>query len=94
MADTLPNVVILENVWTDIYAATGISPGIQIKVQNLGTSVIRLNAGVATPVFPNPDAFVIVERGVQAINDTGDGGAWALSEDIEGLVSVRIAAVT
>ncbi len=92
MADTLPSVDLPSNEWVDLYAATGITPGLQIKVQNTGTADVYLNAGASQP--PDFEAFVLVLRGIQAINDTGDAGAWAAAVNRDGRVSVRIAAVT
>jgi hypothetical protein len=89
-ADTLDNVALPGDVWVDLYDATGISVGTKIKVQNLGVADVQLNAGASTPEFP-PVAFVNILRGVQAENDDGDLGAWALSRSDNGFVSVRVA---
>ena len=91
MADTLSNVALPNNTWVDLYDATGITVGTRILVQNLGSDVIRLTTQAATPLITH-DAFqeLHFSTNIGMVNDTGDLGAWAFSENVEGLVNVRV----
>ena len=90
MADTLPNIAISENVWVDLYAQSGIATGTQIIVQNVGARDIYLSTKATQPDI-NADGYYVVERSQEAINDSGDSGAWAYCSNADGLVNVRIA---
>lgn len=91
MADTLPNVPLVAGVWTDLYAATSIAVGTSILIQNIGSSAIYIHAGPDVPVAPiGPDGFKKLPPNIEAANETGDTGAWALSVAINGLVNVAL----
>lgn len=89
MADTLGNVTLIANVWTDLYAETGITVGSQIVVQNIGSCDICLTTKAVQPT--DEKATQIVERGGYAINHFGDSGAWAFCQSSSGLLNVRLA---
>lgn len=84
--DTLQNVVLEKGVWTDLYSATGLTVGVQIIVQNLTTSHVRLHTSAAQPT--GDYGFKTVPPYEEAINETGDSGAWAFSTT-GGAVHVR-----
>ena len=86
MADTLPNVTLVAGVWTDLYAATGITVGNQILIQNLGNNPIYLHANAVAPV-PS-DGFKSLPPTREAVNSTGDAGAWALSNVVDTILNV------
>ena len=88
MADTLPDVPLPKNTWVDLYAATGILVGTQIVVTNKGSSRIILQSKATTPTDLNGPTLAVDE---DRINEVGDSGAWAYSENIEGKVNVRAA---
>ena len=85
--DTLANIVLPANTWVDIYAASGVTVGVQINVENLGSQVVYLNAGAAQPT--DQAAFRAVRPGSEKLNDTGDAGAWAFSPVESGLINVK-----
>lgn len=87
MADTLQNIVIPEQVWIDVYAASGITLGKQILVQNIGVCDIYLASQATQPT--DYDAHQIIQRSQFAINDFGDTGAWAYCRG-GGLINVRL----
>lgn len=89
MADTLPNTSLPANTWVDLYADTGITVGVKILLQNLGTTGVRLASSAASPAG---DGFKRVTSGQEAFNETGDSGAWAYSPVIDGLLNVGEAA--
>ena len=92
MADTLPNVPLAAGVWTDLYAATGITVGTSILIQNLGSNPIYIHAGPDVPVAPiGPDGFKKLPPGREAVNESGDTGAWALSIAVDSIVNVAVA---
>lgn len=49
MANTLPLVVLKAGVWVDLYAATGLTVGAKISVQNVTPSDIRLCSKATAP---------------------------------------------
>ncbi|OED34063.1 hypothetical protein AB832_08145 [Flavobacteriaceae bacterium (ex Bugula neritina AB1)] len=87
MADTLANVKISSTVWVDLYAATGITSGNRIRVQNLGGNGILLHSGENAPtgtsgyniIFPSNDFFV---------NDASSNGEWAKAISAEGTLNI------
>lgn len=89
MADTLENVKIEKKTWVNLYAATGISVGTQITVQNLGgpgTGMLHLNEGVAAPIV---DAHVALQPYEEATNGAAASGAWAWMPS-GGKINVRV----
>lgn len=87
MADTLPNIGIPAKQWIDLYAASGITVGTQINVKNLGTGQILLVAQLTEPNIPSA-GYRSFNPYEEAVNDTGDDGAWAFSV-IGTLVNVK-----
>ena len=90
MADTLENITLEPNTWTDLYAATGIDVGTAIKVQNLGVADVYLTVSASTPSL-DLDRYNVVQRenGIFLRNDTGSSGAWAYCNSI-GKINVSI----
>lgn len=87
MADTLPNVELTPNTWTDIYDKATIPVGTQILIQNLGSSDIKLTTQATQPT--DDDAFQICEARKFAVNEVGSTGEWAYSR-AGGLINVRL----
>lgn len=79
MATSLPSVPLPRNTWVDLYAATGITVGSQIIIQNIGSSEAYLSESVASPA-PTVGRNIISPRLYLTSADT-PVGAWALSED-------------
>ncbi len=69
------NVDLPRNTPVDLYAATGITVGVQLRVSNLTTGDVRLSTSEAGLV----DNHVPITGYEQAVNSVGDAGAWALS---------------
>jgi hypothetical protein len=88
MADTLPDVALPANEWVDLYAATGITVGTQINVQNVGASDFRIATSAAAPVSERGE--IIEPRKFPWQNSAGESGAWALSK-FGGLATVAVA---
>ena len=73
----MSNVKLPARTWVDLYAATGITVGVQIKTINITPNDVRL-ADTATEPTPNDDHIpLLFGRGVFE-NDIGDAGAWAM----------------
>ncbi len=71
----MSNVKLAKGVAVDLYLATGITVGNQIKVSNQTTGDVRLStseAGLLNDHIP-------IGPYTQALNDAGDPGAWAMS---------------
>lgn len=77
MPDTLANVVLTENVWVDLYAASGLAVGTKLRVQNIGGSNIKLHTSAAAPT--SGAGYVIIQPMENYMNYAEDSGAWALS---------------
>ena len=88
MSDTIKNISIPIDQWVDLYAASGITVGTRIKVQNIAVNTVLLYSGAVAPA--SLDYYAIIERGVQAVNDIGDSGAWAYAKGNNGLVNVKV----
>ena len=86
MSLTIPNVKLVADTWTDIYAATSITVGKKILLQNLGGSNVRLATKATTPV--SGTGFKRVESGQQATNESGSTGEWVLSPIVGGEINV------
>lgn len=82
----MSNVVLPKQTAVDLYVATGITVGVQIKVSNLTTGDVRLSISEAGLV----NDHVPLGPYAQAINDTGDAGAWALSTGGGGVNVVEV----
>lgn len=85
----MANVILPAETYVDLYAATGIAVGVQIKVVNLSPNTVQLFSTAATPV-PSDDVFPLPFRGIATENDAGDPGAWARSIS-SGAVDVKTA---
>lgn len=86
MSDTLPNVPLVAGVWTDLYAATGITVGVQLLIQNLGSNTVYLHSDAVEPIAA--DGFKILPPTIEAVNKAGDAGAWALSNIVDTIINV------
>lgn len=78
MAASLPSVPIPPNTWVDLYDATGITLGVQIIVQNIGTSEVKLTESVAEPVSDDVGGNPLQTREFFT-NDPRNVGAWAFA---------------
>lgn len=88
MADTLDNVNLSTDTWVDLYAATGISVGEPICVENVGASDVLLVVSATEP-DETPDGYNVLKRdGDPLCNSKGDAGAWAISKNSDGRVNV------
>ena len=88
MADTLQNLVIVPQVWLDVYSESGLAIGTQIIVQNVGVCDVYLVAAASEP--QGLAAHQIIQRGQEAINEYGDSGAWAFCL-AGGAINLRVA---
>lgn len=94
MPDTLQNIKLPANVWVDLYAATGITVGIQIAVKNLSVVGVKLNVQATTPTQTDAQsdengAFSPLGSYQESVNDSGDSGAWAYAHS-DGLINVKV----
>lgn len=71
----MPNVTLVKNTPTNLYSESGIAPGTQIRVSNIGTGDVRLS----TTEQGTSDDYIVLNTRDQAQNDSGDTGAWAFS---------------
>jgi hypothetical protein len=76
MSDTLPNVKLPAKTPVELYAATGITAGVQICVQNNSTSDVRVYSGTDEPTM-GVDGSILLRPGITGKNETGDTGLWA-----------------
>ena len=86
MADTLDNVILEKDVWVDIYAATGISQGAKIFIQNVGARGVHLYAGEAIPT--GTSGFNILSPLLSFVNDPVNSGAWVKAPYADSVINV------
>lgn len=89
MADNLQNVIVPQNVWTDLYSLTGLAVGTQLVIENSGDIDVYLAVQAAKP-DPDHNSYNIVKRppSVSVQNTPGDSGAWAFCQGGEGKLSI------
>lgn len=84
------NLVLVKGVATDLYAATGIAVGTQIRVQNQSEQLLTLadsSAGLARDATGD---CLTVRPFESATNAASATGAWAKAETGNCLVNVRV----
>ena len=94
MADTIQNIKLTANTWVDLYAASLITVGVQIVVQNLTTIPAKLHTSASSPSATDAKSddtgsFSPLHSYSSSVNESGDSGAWAYS-DSDGLVNVKV----
>ena len=80
------NVTLPQRIAVDLYIATGITVGAQLKVTNLTTGAVRLSISEQGLI----DDHIPLNAYVQAKNDAGDAGAWAMSTGGGGINVVQV----
>jgi len=78
MAKDLASVEIPANGFVDLYAATGITVGVQLTVQNISNQEALLYEDDAQP--SETDGHNVIGPGEDRLNGVGDIGAWAFSK--------------
>ena len=77
MATSLPSVILPRNVFVDLYAATGITVGTKLLIQNIGSSKARL---YESNVMPLPTiGYNIIEKDKFLGSASAPVGVWAMS---------------
>ena len=78
MADTLPNVALPGGAWVDLYAATGITVGDAIFVENHSHhQIVRVCISVGEP---DGSAFQEIGPQEEKVTGSGNSGVWAWSQ--------------
>lgn len=75
----MPEVILPARTWVDVYAASGISAGTAIRVQNKGDMPVYLVESAAEPTQtqPIPEGWALKEYSAADVG-TGSPGVWAL----------------
>jgi hypothetical protein len=94
MADTTQNIKLTANTWVDLYAASSITVGVQIAVENLSSIPVKLHTSATSPSATDATSdatgsFSSLQGFNSSVNAPNDSGAWAYSHS-DGLVNVRI----
>lgn len=87
------NLVLVKGVATNLYAATGIAVGAQIRVQNQSEQLVTLadsSAGLARDATGD---CLTVRQFESATNVASAAGAWAKAETGDCLINVRAVVV-
>ena len=80
MADTRPNIVVPKKTVVDLYAAAGITTGVQIVVKMIGRGHAKLYSGATLTGEPtNAEGFYPIYERESRSNDAGDAGAFIWS---------------
>jgi len=75
MATSLPQVVLPSKIWVDLYAATGITLGTQLIIQNTGGNEARLVESLAQPELTS--GFNLVSENNFMTSASAPVGVWA-----------------
>ena len=87
MADTLPNITLNRNTWTNLYTESGITVGTRLQIQNVGQARVLLHTGATAP--SGTDGFnVLPVNSDPYANQDMSAGEWARSVDAPGSVNV------
>ena len=78
MSDTLPDVVLPAKTPVDLYAATGITVGTKVSVQNITSSDVRVYVGATAPTQGVSGGALLIPS-QSGENTQGDSGLWAWS---------------
>lgn len=78
MADTSPDVILPPRTPVNLYAATGITVGTKVSVQNVTSNDVRIHVGPVQPTMGVSGASLL-RPGEAGENETGDSGLWAWS---------------
>lgn len=78
MAQSLPPVNLPVETWVDIYAATGITVGTKLIVQNTGSSAVSLVESASAPLVGTGSNELLPR--VFFTNVNGNIGAWVKSK--------------
>lgn len=82
----MPNVTLQPNTPVELYAASGIAPGTQIRVSNISGADVRLAPSEAGC----QNDYVVLNTRIQATNKASETEAWAFSTSAAG-VNVAVA---
>lgn len=88
MAATRKSLILESGVWTNLYQATGITPGTKIAVQNIGFADVYLSASLSQPANDSDSYQVIQANDFPMANDLNDPGAWAFSPNTKSKINV------
>lgn len=90
MADTLTNVTIEPNTWTDLYAKSGVAVGTRVLVRNVGTCDTYISKQAVQPTKPH-DAYEIMLRGGNPFDSgIGTSGLWVFCQGCESKLNVEV----
>lgn len=67
------------NKFVDVYAATGITVGTSIIIQNVGAQDVQLYEGATEPRPDKKEGFNVVKPGIFIVADSALAGVWAMS---------------
>jgi hypothetical protein len=88
MSDTLPNIILQANTWTNLYTETGLSTLNGISVQVLGNTTIKLAISAAEPTDEN--ATEEHSPGNNRFRYGGGGSPlWAISKVDKNVINVK-----
>ena len=88
MPSTLKNTLIKAEDYRDIYSLTSISSGVEVIIQNVGTTDLYFAISNAQPLKDN-DAYQIFRRGEFITANEGDQLIWVFSPQSDGLINVE-----
>lgn len=79
MSTSLPSVILPANTWVDLYGATGITAGVQLIIQNSGSSEVNLVESATEP-NTNTTGFNPLPTRKFFTNASVNVGAWAYTD--------------
>lgn len=79
MADTIPDILLDPETYSNIYALSSITTGTSVAVQNKTDSQVILQTILAQPTLGSTDG-VIVEPWKMVVVSSGEAGLWAIGD--------------
>jgi len=59
MANTIADVIVSDDAWTDVYTTTGIAVSTALVIQNKGSATLLLYIAAAAPALSVEDGFIV-----------------------------------
>lgn len=88
MADTRPDINLVPNVWTDLYAASGINIGAAISIWNKGSDNILIAIKATAPTDNRGMPLYTGVYGYAQVTQ-GESGVWAMSKYRGSVITVQ-----
>ncbi len=78
MASMIPDILVNNDAWVDVYSATGITVGVALQIQNKGSGIALVYTGASAP--PSLEGYGYAVQTFDVANvDSGEAGCFILA---------------